>query len=171
MSIPSVLAEATSSRSRTTKSEKQKQIAPSSVLETIQQHVLLDGFKIVIDLERSRGSYLYNAVSDKRLIDFYGFFGSMPVGFNHPHFDSPEVRRDLLRAAKVKIANSDIYSAGYAEFIKTFDRVVGFPPLERYLFIEGGALAVEFRPKPRHGMKQAARESFARARRVIHVPL
>jgi L-lysine 6-transaminase len=143
MSIPPVLAEATSSRSRTAKSEKQNKIAPSNVLEIIQQHVLLDGFKIVIDLEKSRGSYLYNAVSGKRLIDFYGFFGSMPVGFNHPHFDNPEVRRDLLGAAKIKIANSDIYSAGYAEFIKTFERVVGFPPLEHYLFIEGGALAVE----------------------------
>src|SRR6266699_3334798 len=146
MSIPPVLAEASRAmrdRSRTAKSERQKQIAPSKVLQTIEQHVLLDGFKVVIDLDRSRGSYLHNAVSDKRLIDFYGFFGSMPVGFNHPHFDNPEVRRDLLRAAKVKIANSDIYSAGYAEFIKTFDRVVGFPPLERYLFIEGGALAVE----------------------------
>ena len=138
-----MLAEATSSRSRTKKSEKPKTTAPAKVLETIGQHILLDGFKIVIDLERSRGSYLYNAVSDKRLIDFYGFFGSMPVGFNHPHFDKPEVRRDLLHAAKVKIANSDIYSAAYAEFIRTFDRVVGFPPLEHYLFIEGGALAVE----------------------------
>src|SRR6266446_10086176 len=143
MSMPPVLTEAASSRSRTVKSEKQKGVKPSNVLETIQQHVLLDGFKIVIDLERSRGSYLYNAVSDKRLIDFYGFFGSMPVGFNHPHFDNPEVRRDLLRAAKVKIANSDIYSDGYAEFVETVGRVVGFPPLERYLFIEGGALAVE----------------------------
>src|SRR5213596_1774836 len=143
MSIPSVLEEATSSRSRTTKSEKPKTTAPWNVLETIQQHVLLDGFRIVVDLEKSRGSYLYNAVDNRRLIDLYGFFGSMPVGFNHPHFDEPQVRRDLLRAAKVKIANSDIYSDGYAEFIKTFDRVVGFPPLERYLFIEGGALAVE----------------------------
>jgi len=138
-----VLTEAASSRSRTTKSEKQKAISPSKVLEEIEQHVLLDGFKIVVDLDKSRGSYLYNAVTNKPLVDFYGFFGSMPIGFNHPHFDNPEVRRDLLRAAKVKIANSDIYSAGYAEFIKTFDRVVGFPPLERYLFIEGGALAVE----------------------------
>ena len=32
---------------------------------------------------------------------------------------------------------------GYAEFIETFERVVGLPPLEHYLFIEGGALAVE----------------------------
>jgi L-lysine 6-transaminase len=143
MSMPPVLTEAASSRSRTTKSEKQKAISPSKVLETIEQHVLLDGFKVVIDLDKSRGSYLYNAASDNRLIDFYGFFGSMPVGFNHPHFDDPAVQRDLLRAAKVKIANSDVYSQGYAEFVETFERVVGLPPLERYLFIEGGAPAVE----------------------------
>src|SRR6476660_6662342 len=143
MSIPSVLAEATSPRSRTTKSEKPKTTAPSNVLETIQQHVLLDGFKIVVDLDKSRGSCLYNAVDNRQLIDLYGFFGSMPVGFNHPHFDQPDVQRDLLRAAKVKIANSDVYSKGYAEFVATFARVMGLSPLERYLFIEGGALAVE----------------------------
>jgi L-lysine 6-transaminase len=143
MSMPPVLTEAASSRSRTTKSEKQKAITPSKILETIEQHVLLDGFKVVVDLDKSRGSYLHNAVSGKRLIDLYGFFGSMPVGFNHPHFDDPAVQRDLLRAAKVKIANSDVYSEGYAEFVETFERVVGLAPLERYLFIEGGALAVE----------------------------
>src|SRR5436190_22055288 len=143
MSIPPVLAEAVSPRNRAAKSEKQQQIAPSNVLETIEQHVLLDGFKIVVDLDKGRGSYLHNAVDDRRLIDLYGFFGSMPVGFNHPHFDEPDVRRDLLRAAKVKIANSDVYSTGYAEFVETFGRVFGLPPLERYLFIEGGAMAVE----------------------------
>jgi L-lysine 6-transaminase len=53
------------------------------------------------------------------------------------------VKEDLLRAAKFKVANSDIYSEGYAEFVDAFSRVAGFPPLERYLFIEGGALAIE----------------------------
>src|SRR5881392_2716837 len=143
MSMPPVLTETASPRSRTTKSEKGKRIASSNVLETIEQHILLDGFKVVIDLEKSRGSYLYDSASDRRLIDLYGFFGSMPVAFNHPYFDDPTVQRDLLRAAKVKIANSDVYSEGYAEFVETFERVVGLPPLERYLFIEGGALAVE----------------------------
>jgi len=143
MSLPPVLTESASSRSRATKSEKQKGVTPSNVLETIERHVLLDGFKVVIDLEKSRGSYLYDAVTGHRLIDLYGFFGSMPVGFNHPYFDREDVKRDLLRAAKVKIANSDVYSNGYAEFVDTFSRVVGLPPLERYLFIEGGALAVE----------------------------
>jgi len=141
--MPPVLAEAASPRSRATKSVKGKQIAPSNVLETIEQHVLLDGFKVVIDLEKSRGSYLYDSASDRRLIDLYGFFGSMPVAFNHPHFDDPAVQRDLLRAAKVKVANSDVYSKEYSEFVEAFERVVGLAPLERYLFIEGGALAVE----------------------------
>jgi L-lysine 6-transaminase len=143
MSMPPVLTEAASSRSRATKSEKQKGITPKSILETIEHHVLLDGFKVVVDLDRSSGSYLYNAVDNRRLIDLYGFFGSLTVGFNHPYFDEPGVKRDLLRAAKVKIANSDVYSEGYAEFVRAFERVVGLPPLQRYLFIEGGAMAVE----------------------------
>jgi L-lysine 6-transaminase len=141
--MPPVLTEMASPRSRTTKSEKGKRIVSSNVLETIERHILLDGFKVVINLEKSRGSYLYDSASDRRLIDLYGFFGSMPVAFNHPYFDDPTVQRDLLRAAKVKIANSDVYSEGYAEFVEAFERVVGLRPLERYLFIEGGALAVE----------------------------
>ena len=113
------------------------------VLKNLAAHILLDGFRIVVDLEKSRGSYLYDASSGRRLIDLYAFFGSMPVGFNHPRFDDSDVEADLLHAAKAKIANSDIYSEGYAEFVETFARIVGLAPLEHYLFIEGGALAVE----------------------------
>ena len=100
----------------------EKSHTASDLLKGIEQHVLLDGFKIVIDLEKSRGSYLHNAVTGERLIDFYGFFGSNPIGFNHPHFELPEVKADLLRAAQIKVANSDIYSESYAEFIETFER-------------------------------------------------
>src|SRR3954465_10229092 len=148
MSMPPVLTEtARPSRSHPAESKSKtanedKPVA-SRALEILEQHVLLDGFRIVLDDERSRGSYLYNAATDSRLIDFYGFFGSMPVGYNHPHFAEPAVQKELARAATIKIANSDVYSAGYAEFVDTFTRVAGLPPLDRYLFIEGGALAVE----------------------------
>jgi L-lysine 6-transaminase len=142
--MPSVLTEAarTSSRRRISEPKPPAHDA-SGVLKTLEQHVLLDGFKVVIDLEKSRGSYLYNEVNDQRLIDLYGFFGSNPIGFNHPHFERAEVKADLLCAAQIKIANSDVYSEAYAEFVATFVRVAGLPPLERYLFIEGGALAIE----------------------------
>ena len=138
-----MLTEAVSERSRRGAKKDSQRMNASRVLESLEQHILLDGFRIVIDLEKSRGSYLYDAATGHRLIDFYGFFGSLAVGFNHPHFDKPEVQRDLLRAAKIKVANSDVYSQAYAEFVETFVRVVGRPPLDRFLFIEGGALAVE----------------------------
>ena len=148
MSLPPVFAESarTSARSRPTPSNPASHNAQShaaELLKKLEQHILMDGFKIVIDLEKSRGSYLHNAVSGERLIDFYGFFGSVPVGFNHPHFDQPEVQKELLRAATTKVANSDVYSEAYADFVETFTRVAPLPPLSRYLFIEGGALAIE----------------------------
>jgi L-lysine 6-transaminase len=142
--MPPMLTEAArTSRPRLSKSKNKKRVDASRVLNVLEEHILLDGFKIVMDLEKSRGSYLFDAATGHCLIDLYGFFGSMPVGFNHPHFDEPEVQRDLLRAAKAKVANSDVYSEAYAEFVETFARVAGLPPLDRYLFIEGGALAVE----------------------------
>jgi L-lysine 6-transaminase len=145
MSMPSILTEPqrTQPDGRISASKRPKTEPKSRVLDEIAEHVLLDGFRIVIDLEKSKGSYLYDAAHNQRLIDLYGFFGSNPVGFNHPYFDRPEVQADLLCAAKIKIANSDVYSEGYAQFLDTFWRVVGRPPLERMLLIEGGALAIE----------------------------
>ncbi len=140
----SMLAEpARLSGRRSTEIKKSRRIDAPHVLHELERHVLLDGFKIVVDLEKSRGSYLYDAATGHRLIDLYGFFGSMPVGFNHPHFDEPEVKAELARAAKTKVANSDVYSEAYAEFVETFSRVAPMPPLDRFLFIEGGALAIE----------------------------
>ena len=148
MSMSPVLTESArpTSRSQTPVSKPQNakdQRHAEDALKTLEEHILMDGFKIVFDLEKSRGSYIYDACNGRRLIDFYGFFGSVPVGFNHPHFERPEVQAEMLGAAKIKIANSDVYSEAYADFVATFTRVAPLPPLSRYLFIEGGALAIE----------------------------
>jgi len=73
-------------------------------LEILERHVLLDGFRIVLDDERSRGSYLFNAASNSppdrplRVLRFDA------VGYNHPHFDDPAVQEELARAATIKVA-------------------------------------------------------------------
>jgi len=118
-------------------------IPPYAVVADLEKHILVDGFRIVIDLERSQGSRLIDAATRREFIDLYGFFGSLPVGFNHPYFDLPEVQRELLLAARTKVANADVYSSFYATFVDTFSRVAGLPPIDRYFFIDGGALAVE----------------------------
>lgn len=118
-------------------------IAASNVVSELQKHIIVDGFRIVIDLEKSRGRHIVDASSGKKILDMFSFFASMPIGYNHPHFEEPEVQAELLEAARTKVANSDIYSVPYANFVSTFKRVMGLPPLDRYFFIDGGALAVE----------------------------
>jgi L-lysine 6-transaminase len=118
-------------------------VAPGQVVSELEKHLLVDGFKLVVDLAKSRGSTLVDAATGKSFIDFYSFYASMPVGFNHSYFEDPAVQADLLTAAKIKVANSDVYSVPYATFVETFARVMGLPPLDRYFFIDGGALAVE----------------------------
>jgi len=118
-------------------------ISPREAITELEQHILVDGFKLVFDPQKSHGSWFVDAASGRKLLDLYSFYASQPIGFNHPWFDRAEVKADLLTAAKVKVANADVYTVQYAEFVRTFARVVGNPALPRYFFIEGGALAVE----------------------------
>ena len=118
-------------------------ISPDHVIAELEQHILVDGFKSIFDTEQSHGSWFVDAATGRELIDLYSFYASQPIGFNHPHFDRPEVKADLLTAARVKVANADVYTVQFANFIQAFARVAGLAPLDRYFFIEGGALAVE----------------------------
>src|SRR5215468_8708376 len=94
-----------------------QQIEPARVVSELEKHILVDGFRIVVDLERSHGAHMVDAATGRELIDLYSFFASMPVGFNHPYFERPEVQADLMLAARTKVANSDVYSTQYATFV------------------------------------------------------
>ena len=118
-------------------------ITPNDVIASLEKHILVDGFKIVIDLERSQGSRLVNAADGRSLVDLYSFYASTPIGYNHPYLNRPEIEAELLAAAKIKVANADVYSVFFAEFVETFARVMPLKTLERFFFIEGGAAAVE----------------------------
>ena len=131
------------SRGKTAASKVPAAVVPRHVITELEKHILVDGFKLVIDVNKSHGSRLVDAPTGREVVDLYSFYASMPIGYNHPYFSRPEVEADLLAAAKIKVASADVYSVQYATFVETFARVVGLPPLNRYFFIEGGALAVE----------------------------
>ncbi len=147
-------------------------IAPSSIHETVARHVLADGFHVAIDLERSHGSWIVDAVSGREILDFYSYFATLPIGHNHPRLTGdPEFMAALTRAAIANPANSDIYSAEYAAFIDTFARLA-MPAEFRYLFfVAGGALAVENALKTAFDWKRRANLAAGRGdlgRQVIH---
>ena len=48
-------------------------VAPGDVVSSLEQHVLVDGFKLVFDLEKSRGSRFVDAATGREFNDLYGF--------------------------------------------------------------------------------------------------
>ncbi|WP_214104973.1 L-lysine 6-transaminase [Acrocarpospora catenulata] len=108
----------------------------------LARHLLVDGYQLVLDLERSKGSWLVDARDGRKYLDFYTSFASAPLGMN-PFDDEPAFLDRLARVAANKPANSDLCTAEQAEFVETFVRVLGDPELPHLFFVEGGALAVE----------------------------
>lgn len=104
--------------------------------------MLLGGYDMILDLDRSRGMWLYDKLADKKYLDFYGFIASSPLGMNHPKLLEPEFLNEMKRVAVNKVANPDLYTEELAEFVEALSRIS--PEYMRYFFfISGGALAVE----------------------------
>lgn len=118
-------------------------ITPSGVHSALSARMMADGYDLVLDMERSHGVWLHDALEEREFLDFFTFFGSNPIGMNHPKIDTPEFVQKIGRVALHKPSNSDIYTVELAEFVDTFFRIA-VPDYFRYSFyIEGGAAAIE----------------------------
>ncbi|GAA3425463.1 L-lysine 6-transaminase [Streptosporangium nondiastaticum] len=138
----------------------------------LSRHLLVDGYRLVLDLERSRGSRLIDARTGRSYLDFYTFFASAPLGVN-PFDDDPAFLDRLGRIAANKPANPDLYTVHLADFTETFVRVLGDPELPHLFFVEGGALAVENALKCAFDWKSRRNEAQGRSpglgARVLHL--
>jgi L-lysine 6-transaminase len=117
---------------------------PHRIHAEVARHILADGFHVAIDLERSHGSWIVDAVTGREILDFYSYFATLPIGHNHPKLvEDADFMAALTRAAVANPANSDIYSPEYASFVDAFARLALPPHFRHLFFIAGGALAVE----------------------------
>ena len=116
----------------------------ADVHASIAGHLLVDGFEMVLDLDRSQGSTLVDARDGTEYLDMFTFFASSALGMNHPGLAGDEAfLRELATTAVNKPSNSDVYTVPMARFVEAFARVLGDPALPHLFFIDGGALAVE----------------------------
>lgn len=119
-------------------------VDPKSVLDALGRHMLVDGYHVVMDLKRSRGNMIYDALHDVEILDFYSHFATCPIGYAHPKMVTPDFLQELGWIAVTKPANSDIYTEEMAEFVETFSRLaVPKSHAQHLFFVEGGALANE----------------------------
>jgi L-lysine 6-transaminase len=147
---------------------------PDQVHEVLARSILADGFDLVLDLDRSAGSYLVDARDGRRYLDMFTFFASSALGMNHPALaDDDDFRAELVQAALNKPSNSDVYTVAMARFVETFARVLGDPALPHLFFVDGGALAVEnalkvaFDWKSRHNERRGLDPALGT--RVLHL--
>lgn len=112
-------------------------------LNLLKKRLLIDGYHLVIDLKKSKGSRVFNQLDRKTYIDFYAFFGSLPVGFHHPGLKNKAYQKALQEASQSKVALSDVYSPHFARFVDVFDTLALRKQFRHLFFVEGGGCAVE----------------------------
>jgi L-lysine 6-transaminase len=118
-------------------------VPPGEVIETLAKRILVDGFHLVVDLERSKGTYMVDARTGRKYLDMYSYFSTLPIGHNHPKMMEKGFLRQLRAAALENPANSDVYTEEYAEFVEAFNDFARPKFMKHFFFIAGGALAVE----------------------------
>jgi L-lysine 6-transaminase len=118
-------------------------IKPEEVRDVLKKYMLVDGFDITIDLNESTTSHIYDSKTKTKLLDFFTFVASNPLGMNHPKLNNEEFIKQIGRVSISKPSLSDVYAKEQAEFVDTFFKIA-VPDYFKYaFFIEGGALAVE----------------------------
>lgn len=118
-------------------------VEPSDVHATLRRHSIASGHSLVLDLAKSHGLYLSDALSGREYLDFASFYASNALGFHHPRLEGPEARERLMQAALVKVGNPEFYTAELAAFVSAVERVAAPTTHPHFFFVEGGALAVE----------------------------
>lgn len=107
------------------------------------EHILVDHFDVVYDLDKSCGNFFHDKAGNRDLLDLFSFIASAPIGHNHPKLSTPEFEQKLLRAAKCNPSNSDVLTDEMVEFLDVFGQVAKPSYFTDAFFIAGGTLAVE----------------------------
>ncbi|HPO61653.1 MAG TPA: L-lysine 6-transaminase [Candidatus Kapabacteria bacterium] len=143
-------------------------VEAKDVTTELSKYMLVDGFPICLDLEKSYDGYFVDSMNDTEYNDFFSCFASLPIGLNHPKINNDEFINYIGKIAVNKPSNSDIYTEAMATFVKTFFKIA-VPDYFKYSFyICGGALAVENALKTAFDWK--VRKNFAKgySREVGH---
>ena len=58
-------------------------VAPQNVLTTLEEHILVDGFKLIFDVEKSHGSHFVDAATGREFLDLYNAAAAALAGGTH----------------------------------------------------------------------------------------
>jgi len=100
-------------------------------------------YNINIDFEKSHDSYLYDTNTNREILDFFGMYASLPLGYNHPIFKTKNFIDEYMRVSSFKVNNCEFVSKETLEFDEKFSQFAGKGIYEHFHYSCTGALAVE----------------------------
>ena len=98
---------------------------------------------ICLNPSKSKNSFLFDDFSNSKILDFHGFFSTLPLGYNHKIFNNPKFKKTVMMYAGLKPSAGRIMTKFLDEFISEFHNFVNSKVFHKYFFIHGGGLAVE----------------------------
>lgn len=100
-------------------------------------------YNIKADLSKSHGTYLYDINTNREILDLFGMYSSLPLGYNHPVFDEVEFINNTILHSRAKIANCEIDTPAAEKFIELFTNHSSMRWFSNFHFCCTGALAIE----------------------------
>ena len=101
------------------------------------------GYDMIFDHKKSKGSFLYDSLSNKKYLDMFSFYASYPISYNHPDICNNEFKKYIGNIAIHNPSNSDVYTIEYANFLSKVNSMCMKDNFNKIFLISGGALAVE----------------------------
>lgn len=96
-------------------------------------------FSLELDFNQSHGSYLVDRSSGEKYLDFFSMYSSLPLGYNHPVFDS-SFNQAVLPLTRLRFSTNAYHCEIIEQFIERFSKTVFSNAIH---FCCTGALAVE----------------------------
>jgi len=100
-------------------------------------------YRNIIDFKKSKGSYLFDKRNGNRLLDFFGQYATLTLGYNHPIFKTSIYLNEIANVAHQKIPNCELFSDESTEFDISFRNFTCGSNFTHYHYACTGALAIE----------------------------
>ena len=77
-------------------------------------------YRNIIDFKKSKGSYLFDKRNGNKLLDFFGQYATLTLGYNHSIFKTSIYLNEIANVAHQKIPNCELFSDESTEFDISF---------------------------------------------------
>ena len=96
-------------------------------------------FNIKIDFELSMGSMVHDKFTNKKYLDLFSMYSTLPIGYNHPIFDT-DYKNKIASLSHIRSTNNLFFSDELNNFFEKFRKYI----FSDYIHLTcTGALAIE----------------------------